>query len=57
MLDILTTTTPIYLAIAVGYLATRFGLFDKAGLRAALLSTTILSFFSLNGLLMLLGNH
>jgi predicted permease len=33
MLDILTTTTPIYLAIAVGYLATRFGLFDKAGLR------------------------
>jgi predicted permease len=34
MLDILTTTTPIYLAIAVGYAATRFGLFDKAGLRA-----------------------
>ena len=33
MLDILTTTAPIYLAIAIGYLATRFGLFDKNGLR------------------------
>jgi predicted permease len=34
MLDILSTTVPIYLAIAVAYLATRLGLFDKAGLRA-----------------------
>ncbi|MDR3220729.1 MAG: AEC family transporter [Candidatus Accumulibacter sp.] len=33
MLDILSTTTPIYLAIAVGYLITRLGLFDKADLR------------------------
>lgn len=33
MLDILSTTAPIYLAIAVGYFAARFGLFDKAGLR------------------------
>lgn len=33
MLDILSTTAPIYLAIAVGFLSTRFGLFDKAGLR------------------------
>ncbi|MDR0441704.1 MAG: AEC family transporter [Candidatus Accumulibacter sp.] len=32
MLDILSTTAPIYLAIAVGYLAARFGLFDKADL-------------------------
>jgi predicted permease len=33
MLDILSTTLPIYLAIAVGYLLTRLGLFDKADLR------------------------
>ena len=33
MLDILSTTAPIYLAIAVGYLATRVGMFDKTGLR------------------------
>lgn len=33
MLDILSTTAPIYLAIAVGYFAARFGLFDKDGLR------------------------
>jgi predicted permease len=33
MLDILSTTAPIYLAIAIGYLAVRFGLFGKADLR------------------------
>ena len=33
MLDILSTTAPIYLAIAVGYLAAHFGLFSKADLR------------------------
>lgn len=34
MLDILTVTAPIYLAIGVGYLAVRYGLFDKTELRA-----------------------
>ena len=34
MLDILTVTAPIYLAIGVGYLAARCGLFDKTELRA-----------------------
>ena len=34
MLDILTVTAPIYLAIGVGYLAARYGLFDKTELRA-----------------------
>ncbi|MDR2788391.1 MAG: AEC family transporter [Candidatus Accumulibacter sp.] len=34
MLDILSTTVPIYLTIAVGYLTTRLGLFDKGDLRA-----------------------
>ncbi len=29
MLDILAITGPIYFSIAVGYLATRFGLFAK----------------------------
>jgi predicted permease len=33
MFDILSTTAPIYLAIALGYLAARFALFDKAGFR------------------------
>lgn len=33
MLDILGITGPIYLAIAAGYLATRFGLFAKADMR------------------------
>lgn len=33
MLDILTITGPIYLSIALGYLATRYGLFDKADMR------------------------
>ncbi len=33
MFDILSITTPIYLTIAVGYAATRFGLFDKSGTR------------------------
>jgi predicted permease len=33
MLDILSITAPIYLAIAIGYLAARFGLFNKADLR------------------------
>jgi len=33
MLDILSTTTPIYLAIAAGYLSVRQGLFDKADIR------------------------
>ena len=33
MLDILSTTAPIYLAIAVGYLAARHGLFNKTEMR------------------------
>jgi len=33
MLDILSITGPIYLAIAAGFLATRFGLFAKADMR------------------------
>lgn len=33
MLDILSITTPIYLAIATGFLAARFGLFSKAEMR------------------------
>ena len=34
MFDILSITAPIYLVIAVGFLCTRAGLFDKAALRA-----------------------
>ena len=34
MLDILSSTTPIYLAIAAGFLAARGGLFDKPEIRA-----------------------
>ncbi len=34
MLDILSSTTPIYLAIAAGFLAARGGLFDKPEMRA-----------------------
>lgn len=41
MLDILTITGPIYLSIALGYLSTRYGLFDKADMR-------VLSKFVLN---------
>lgn len=33
MRDILTITGPIYLSIALGYLATRYGVFDKADMR------------------------
>jgi len=33
MLDILSITTPIYLAIATGFLAARFGLFSKSEMR------------------------
>ena len=33
MLDILTITGPIYLSIALGYLSTRYGLFDKSDMR------------------------
>jgi predicted permease len=34
MLDILSITSPIYLAILIGFLATRRGIFDKAAMRA-----------------------
>jgi predicted permease len=34
MLDILSITSPIYLAILIGFLATRRGVFDKAAMRA-----------------------
>ena len=33
MLDILSVTTPIYLAIATGFLTARFGLFSKSEMR------------------------
>ena len=34
MLDILAITGPIYLVVLAGYLATRFGLFARADMRA-----------------------